>query len=44
MKPLRRATVPRAGNKGDRTAMKSPKTVGPAVAVLLVAATVTALA
>ena len=32
----------RAGNK--ETAMKSPETVGPAVAVLLVTATVTALA
>jgi hypothetical protein len=30
MKLLRRATVPREGNKGDP--MKSPKTVGPAVA------------
>jgi len=42
MKPLRRATVPRAGNKG--APMRSPKTVGPAVAVSLVAATVAALA
>jgi hypothetical protein len=42
MKLLRRATVPREGNKGDP--MKSPKIVGPAVAVSLVAANVAALA
>jgi hypothetical protein len=39
---LRRATVPRAGNKGS--SYESLKTVGLAVAVSLVAATVAALA
>jgi len=42
MKPLRRATVPRASDKG--APMKSPKTGGPVAAVALVAATVVALA
>jgi len=42
MTPLRRATVPRAGNKKEP--MKSPKTIVPAVAVSLVAAIVAALA
>jgi hypothetical protein len=42
MKPLRRATVPRAGNKG--ALHEPPKTVRLAVAVSLVAVTVAALA
>jgi len=42
MKPLRRATVPRASNKG--APMKLSRTVGLAVAVSLVAGTVAAIA
>jgi len=42
LKLLRRAAVPRAGSKG--APMKLPRTVGLAVAVSLVAATVAALA